>query len=211
MVHRCAHGPLHIWPSYRAPRSWITPIVAVVNQQGGTGKITSLYGINKFGFVRLPDGVSSIASTVLLDRSRLPDVETFPNLRGVCFIRRRQPRHHWCTDVQRALCTNRHRIEHSRVGARHHASCCCRKSQERPWHNYLLVRHQRVRIRPPSRGSLVQLISHALRPMPDAGRRNFFQLARRTLYPATAIPAPLVHRYAKGHLHICALYRVPRS
>ena len=70
-----------------------------MNQQGGTGKITSWYGINKFGFVSLPEGVASIASTVLLDRSRLPDVETFPSLRGVCFIRRGQPEYHWCTDV----------------------------------------------------------------------------------------------------------------
>ena len=117
-MHICAHGPLHIWPSYRAPRSWITPVVAIVNQQRGTGKITSLYGINKFGFVRLPEGVASIASTVLLDRSRVPDVETFPNLRRVCFIRRRQLGHHWCTDVQMALCTNGHRIEHPGVGPR---------------------------------------------------------------------------------------------
>ena len=170
MVHICAHGPLHIWPSYRAPRSWITPVVAIVNQQRGTGKITSLYGINKFGFVRLPEGVASIASTVLLDRSRVPDVETFPNLRRVCFIRRRQLGYHLCTDVQMALCTNRHRIEHSRIGPRHHASCCCRESQERHWQNHLLVRHQRVRVRPPSRGSLVQL------PQPcsstDAGCRT---------------------------------------
>ena len=177
------------------------PVVAIVNQKGGTGTFTSLYGINKFEFVRLPEGVASIASTVLLDRTWLPDVETFPNLRGVGFIRRRQPGYNWCTDVHRAICTNRHRIEHSRVGPRHHASCCCRESQERQWQNHLLVRHPQVRIRPPSRGSRVQLISHTLRPMPGAGGRNFPQIARSTLYPATATPSPLVHRCANGPLH----------
>ena len=95
-----------------------TPVVAVVNHKRGTGKITSLYGTNEFGFVRLPEGVSSICSAVLFDRCRVPDVEIFPSLRGVRFIRRRQPRHHWCTDVQMALCTNGHRIEHPGVGPR---------------------------------------------------------------------------------------------
>ena len=42
----------------------------------------------------------------------------FPNLRSVRFIRRRQPGYHWCTDVQLALCTKGHHIEHSGVEPR---------------------------------------------------------------------------------------------
>ena len=49
---------------------------------------------------------------------RVPDVETFPTLRSVCFIRRQQLGYHWCTDVQMALCTHSHHIEHPGVGPR---------------------------------------------------------------------------------------------
>ncbi len=37
-----------------------TPIVAVVNHKRDAGKITSLYGTNKFGLFRLTEGVASI-------------------------------------------------------------------------------------------------------------------------------------------------------
>ena len=203
-MHRCAHGPLHIWPSYRVPRSCTTPVVAAVNHKGGTGKTTFLCGTKMFGFTRMSRGsrvqlinsvpramtgagcrtsklsppcaacalsgdgnpgticaqmckwpfahIAIIWSTPELDHAaccdreperrhwqdlllvrhqevrirphvpresrpadqqcsssddgcRAPDVETFPTLRGVCFIRRRQPGYHLCTDVQRAICT----------------------------------------------------------------------------------------------------------
>ena len=109
-VHRCANGPLHKRPSYRALRSWTTPVVAVLNQKGSTGKTTFLCSTKKFGFTRMSRGsrvqmINSAPQAIPGARRR-----NFPNLRGVRFIRRRQPGYHWCADVQVAFCTNSHHI-----------------------------------------------------------------------------------------------------
>ncbi len=92
-----------------------------------------------------------------------------------------------------------------------HTGCCDREPAGMHWQNHRLVRHQQVRIRPPSRGSRVHPLNSAPRPVPVAGRRNFPQLARRTIFPATATRVSLVHIYATGPLHMWPLYRAPRS
>ena len=185
------------------PRSWTTPLVAIVNQKGGTGKTSSLCDIRKSGFVRVPEGVASIASAVLFNRCRVTGVETFPTCAACALFGDGNPgiigaqMCNW-PFAQKAIISSTPELNH--------AGCCGPESEGRHWQDHLLVRNQEVRFPPhvprESRPADQQCSStDAGCRVPGAGRRNFPHLAQRVLYPATATRVPLVHRCAKGPLH----------
>ena len=179
------------------------PVVAVLNQKGGTGTDHLLvwHQISSDS-PACPEGVASSGSVALLrPMPELPGVVTFPTLRGVVLYPATAAR----VSIGAHLCTwpfaqIGHNIDSTPELDHATTPVVAVLNQKRDTgKTNFLCGTQIARIHP----HVPRESRPADQPAPFVRcrapeRRNFPHLARRVLYPAGATPTPLVHRCANG-------------